>query len=93
MVCRMRVKTLPSTLIVHLKRFKYVEELSRFSKLSHRVTFPLELRIPIGVSLHTQHTKQHTLYTTYAENSNSFELKDSDEPIFDLFAVVVHVGR
>ena len=41
----MRVKKLPQILALHLKRFKYVEQQQRFNKLSHRVTFPLQLRL------------------------------------------------
>lgn len=41
----MRVKKLPQILALHLKRFKYVEQQQRFTKLSHRVTFPLQLRL------------------------------------------------
>ncbi|KAK6029724.1 ubiquitinyl hydrolase 1 [Ostertagia ostertagi] len=32
-------------LALHLKRFKYMDQLSRYTKLSHRVLFPLELRL------------------------------------------------
>lgn len=42
---RMRVKKLPQMLALHLKRFKYVEQLNRYTKLSYRVLFPLELRL------------------------------------------------
>jgi hypothetical protein len=41
----MRIKKAPNVLMVHLKRFKYVEQLQRHRKLSHRVVFPFELRI------------------------------------------------
>ena len=43
---RMRIKRLPSVLALHLKRFKFVEELGRFRKLSHRIAYPLELKLP-----------------------------------------------
>lgn len=43
---KIRLKRLPRVLTLHLKRFKYVESLDSFSKLSHRVVFPLELRAP-----------------------------------------------
>lgn len=43
---KIRLKRLPRVLTLHLKRFKYVESLENFSKLSHRVVFPLELRTP-----------------------------------------------
>jgi len=42
---RMRVKKLPTILALHLKRFKYVEQYNRHIKVSHRVVFPLELRL------------------------------------------------
>lgn len=42
---RMRVKRLPTILALHLKRFKYMEQMNRFIKVSHRVVFPLELRL------------------------------------------------
>jgi ubiquitin carboxyl-terminal hydrolase 12/46 len=32
-------------LALHLKRFKYIERIESFRKLSHRVVFPLELRL------------------------------------------------
>lgn len=44
-VTRMRVKKLPMILALHLKRFKYMEQLHRYTKLSYRVVFPLELRL------------------------------------------------
>lgn len=45
LLCRMRVKKLPMILALHLKRFKYMEQLHRYTKLSYRVVFPLELRL------------------------------------------------
>ena len=42
---RMRVKKLPKILALHLKRFKYMEQLQRYTKLSYRVVFPFELRL------------------------------------------------
>ena len=41
----MRVKKLPKILALHLKRFKYMEQLQRYTKLSYRVVFPIELRL------------------------------------------------
>ncbi|KAJ2549037.1 hypothetical protein EV175_004597 [Coemansia sp. RSA 1933] len=43
---RMRLKQLPNILALHLKRFKYHEGLGRYVKLSYRVNFPTELRVP-----------------------------------------------
>jgi len=43
---RMRIKRLPNVLALHLKRFKYIEQLQRFKKLSYRIAFPMELTVP-----------------------------------------------
>ncbi|KAJ1816251.1 hypothetical protein LPJ75_002091 [Coemansia sp. RSA 2598] len=43
---RMRLKRLPNILALHLKRFKYHDGLGRYVKLSYRVNFPTELRVP-----------------------------------------------
>lgn len=42
---RMRIKKMPRILALHLKRFKYVEQIQRYKKLSYRVVFPLEYRL------------------------------------------------
>ena len=42
---RMKVKQLPLVFAIHLKRFKYIEELGRYKKLADRVLFPLELKL------------------------------------------------
>lgn len=42
---RMKIKRLPRILALHLKRFKYMEELGRMQKLFHRVVFPYTLRL------------------------------------------------
>jgi ubiquitin carboxyl-terminal hydrolase 12/46 len=40
---RMKIKKLPNVLALHLKRFKFIDNM--FKKLSYRVVFPLELRL------------------------------------------------
>ncbi|EEP75776.1 CREB protein [Uncinocarpus reesii 1704] len=42
---RMKIKRLPKVLALHLKRFKYSEELDRLQKLFHRVVYPYYLRL------------------------------------------------
>ncbi|KAF0906480.1 hypothetical protein E2562_011472 [Oryza meyeriana var. granulata] len=42
---RMKIKKAPHILVIHLKRFKYVEQLSRHKKLSYRVVYPMELKL------------------------------------------------
>lgn len=51
----MRVKKLPMILALHLKRFKYMEQYNRHIKVSHRVVFPLELRLFNTVSNYIRH--------------------------------------
>lgn len=41
----MKIKRPPQILVIHLKRFKYIEQLGRYKKLSYRVVFPLELKL------------------------------------------------
>ncbi|XP_047318346.1 ubiquitin carboxyl-terminal hydrolase 4-like [Impatiens glandulifera] len=42
---RMKIKKPPQILVIHLKRFKYIEQLGRYKKLSYRVVFPHELKL------------------------------------------------
>ncbi|ERF68746.1 hypothetical protein EPUS_07233 [Endocarpon pusillum Z07020] len=42
---RMKVKRLPKILALHLKRFKYTEDLQRLQKLFHKVVYPYHLRL------------------------------------------------
>ena len=42
---RMKIKRLPKILALHLKRFKYTEDLARLQKLFHRVVYPYHLRL------------------------------------------------
>lgn len=42
---RMKIKKLPKILALHLKRFKYTEDMSRLQKLFHRVVYPYHLRM------------------------------------------------
>jgi ubiquitin carboxyl-terminal hydrolase 9/13 len=42
---RMKIKRLPKILALHLKRFKYTDELQRLHKLFHLVSYPFYLRL------------------------------------------------
>jgi len=42
---RMKIKKSPNVLALHLKRFKYQEDVGRFQKLGYRVVFPFSLRL------------------------------------------------
>jgi len=43
--CRMKIKKLPNVLALHLKRFKYQEDVQKYIKLAYRVAFPFQLRL------------------------------------------------
>jgi len=66
----MKVKRLPNILALHLKRFKYQENLNKYVKLSYRVAFPFQLR----------------LFNTVDD------AVDMDR-LYELWAIVVHIGR
>eukprot|EP00908_Phaeocystis_cordata_P005534 Transcript_16033.p1 GENE.Transcript_16033~~Transcript_16033.p1 ORF type:complete len:262 (+),score=135.81 Transcript_16033:574-1359(+) len=59
----MRIKRLPNILALHLKRFKYIEQLQRFKKLSYRISFPLELKLT-NTADQTDHPDR--MYTLFA---------------------------
>eukprot|EP01114_Cavostelium_apophysatum_P023139 TRINITY_DN8623_c0_g1_i1.p1 TRINITY_DN8623_c0_g1~~TRINITY_DN8623_c0_g1_i1.p1 ORF type:complete len:343 (-),score=70.53 TRINITY_DN8623_c0_g1_i1:56-1084(-) len=40
-----KIKKLPPILVLHLKRFKYIEQVQSYKKLFYRVVFPFELRL------------------------------------------------
>ena len=42
---RMKIKRLPKILALHLKRFRYTEDMQRMYKLFHRITYPEQLRL------------------------------------------------
>lgn len=82
----MRVKKLPLILALHLKRFKYVEQYNRHIKVSHRVVFPLELRLFNTVSVFS--------FVILTPIFTFFLLQSEECPdrLYDLVAVVVHCG-
>lgn len=67
---RMKIKRLPNVLALHLKRFKYQEDVQKYIKLTYRVAFPLELR----------------LFNTVDDIPNP-------DRLYELFAIVVHIGK
>lgn len=86
---RMRFKKLPKILVLHLKRFKYLEHPGIHAKLSHRVTFPIELRIP-DVHNH-ENDNLHASSGSASPLSSSLFEEDSD-PSYYLTAMVAHLG-
>jgi ubiquitin C-terminal hydrolase len=67
---RMKIKRLPNVLALHLKRFKYQENLGRYTKLFYRVPFPTQLKLP-----------------------NTSDDVENPDRLYELFAVVVHIGK
>lgn len=61
----MRVKKLPMILALHLKRFKYMEQFNRHIKVSHRVVFPLELRLFNTVIIYYHYTIEKKNFNTF----------------------------
>ncbi|KAL3068438.1 hypothetical protein niasHT_030729 [Heterodera trifolii] len=90
---RMRIRKLPQLLALHLKRFKYVEQLNRHTKLSYRVLFPMELRLPnvkdacahsdhiydlVAVVVHCGSTPNRGHYITLVKSHSYWLLFDDD---------------
>ena len=67
---RMKIKKLPNVLALHLKRFKYQEDLQKYIKLTYRVAFPMELRL-----------------------FNTADDTDDPDRLYELYAIVVHIGK
>ncbi|KAL5039244.1 hypothetical protein BDV3_002622 [Batrachochytrium dendrobatidis] len=91
---RMKIKRLPNVLAVHLKRFKFQEQLGRYSKLSYQVSFPLELRLfntadgaenadrlyqLHGVVVHIGSSPQSGHYVALIKSENQWMLFDDDD--------------
>lgn len=66
----MKIKKLPNVLALHLKRFKFQEDLQKYIKLAYRVAFPFELRL-----------------------FNTVDDTDDADRLFNLFGIVVHIGK
>ncbi|KAH6562365.1 hypothetical protein BASA62_009209 [Batrachochytrium salamandrivorans] len=91
---RMKIKRLPNILAIHLKRFKFQEQLGRYSKLSYQVSFPLELRLfntadgaensdrlyeLHGVVVHIGSGPQSGHYVSLIKSENQWMLFDDDD--------------
>lgn len=84
----LKLKKLPRIMVIHLKRFKYVEEAQRYVKLCHRVAFPLELRVPtadqqplyhlFAVVLHNGSTANAGHYVSLIRSKDRWLLFDDD---------------
>lgn len=99
---RTLIKKLPKILVLHLKRFKYFENIGGYAKLSHRVTFPVELRVPSLVPDFGEHmaVNEDDLIQvpppdeedgTYAPSPPN-ATNESADPIYYLSGMVLHIG-
>jgi len=59
---RIKIKKLPMTLVLHLKRFKYIEEMNKYKKLGYRVVFPLEMRLGNTTNESQEPERLYTLF-------------------------------
>ncbi|CAJ2667850.1 ubiquitin carboxyl-terminal hydrolase 4-like [Trifolium pratense] len=87
---RMKIKRPPRVLVIHLKRFKYMEQLGRYKKLSYRVVFPLELRLSdtdeeadieyslFAVVVHVGSGPNHGHYVCLVKNHNHWLCFDDE---------------
>lgn len=94
---RMRIRRLPPVLALHLKRFKYIEQLGRYKKLAYRVVFPQELRVPGQLVRHQaqggdEQGGDGPASPHSGAGSSSADEEESDV-VYDLFSVVIHVGQ
>ncbi|XP_072989758.1 ubiquitin carboxyl-terminal hydrolase 4 [Typha latifolia] len=87
---RMKIKKPPNILVIHLKRFKYIEQLGRLKKLSYRVVFPLELKLSnttdnsdleyslVAVVVHLGSGPNHGHYVSFVKSHNHWLYFDDE---------------
>ncbi|GFY91378.1 ubiquitin-specific protease 3 [Actinidia rufa] len=87
---RMKIKKPPQVLVIHLKRFKYVENQSRYKKLTYRVVFPFELKLSntvedaepeyslFAVVVHVGNGPNHGHYISLVKSHNHWLFFDDD---------------
>ncbi|KAJ8433929.1 hypothetical protein Cgig2_001858 [Carnegiea gigantea] len=102
---RMKIKKPPHILVIHLKRFKYIENLGRYKKLSYRVVFPLELKLTntvedadseyclFAVVVHVGSGPNHGHYVSLVKSHNHWLFFDDENvEIIDESAVQTYFG-
>ncbi|KAG6503570.1 hypothetical protein ZIOFF_035886 [Zingiber officinale] len=102
---RMKIKKPPNILVIHLKRFKYIEQLGRYKKLLYRVVFPLELKLNntvensdteyalFAVVVHVGIGPNHGHYVSLVKSHNHWlYFDDENVEIIDESAVQTYFG-
>lgn len=85
---RMRVKKLPKILALHLKRFKYMEQLQRYAKLSYRVVFPFELRLFNTVSMSSSACTKSMFLSINKGITSESKIQDKNWSIMHVFMFI-----
>ncbi|GAM28012.1 hypothetical protein SAMD00019534_111880 [Acytostelium subglobosum LB1] len=67
---RMKIKKLPNTLIIHLKRFKFIEKIQQYKKLNYRVVFPFEIIIQNTTGDIEEPDKKYNLFAVVIHAGN-----------------------
>lgn len=101
----MKIKKPPHILVIHLKRFKYMEQLGRHKKLYYRVVFPLELKLAnsmedvdseyslFAVVVHIGNGAHHGHYISLVKSHNHWLfLDDENVEMIDESAVQTFFG-
>ncbi|KAG8071164.1 hypothetical protein GUJ93_ZPchr0006g43624 [Zizania palustris] len=102
---RMKIKKAPQILVIHLKRFKFVEQLSRHKKLSYRVVYPMELKLGsmcedvdceyslFAVVVHVGSSPNHGHYVSQIKShDNWFSFDDDTVQISEEFTLQTFYG-
>lgn len=99
---RLRIYQLPSVLMLHLKRFKYIERVGKSCRLPYRVVFPLQLRVVEhrpprrGAPAGSPSSGRDAGATGMEPPSLDSEETSAAQPpsrLYELRSVVIHIGR
>ena len=78
---------LPPILVVHLKRFRFIESAGEFRKIKDRVTFPMHIRL-----MEEGNASAAATSSTSAAASAAASASAPVEKLYALSSVVVHIG-
>lgn len=83
-----KLKSLPETLVINFKRFKYNEDLDKMVKLFDPISYPFKLRVFNTTDCDSDDED------TAKGGKNDFAENNQDEGfvLYDLYALVIHIG-